>query len=230
VRVLICADVHANLPALKAMEADAGYADFVIHAGDSIGYYPFPDECVTWLREHADVNVMGNHDYALVSNELRGFSRESQATLSWTDQHLSALNLRYLSNLKDNWVGDVGGAKFGVIHGGVSDPHNEFIQPHSDETLINSYFKKLGVKVLVTGHVHQLFVRQLKDGLLINPGSVGQPRDRNPNPSYVLLDVNNGSVETIMPKRFKYDIAQVENKMTAEMLPKMFTETLKRGY
>lgn len=223
------ADVHSNFPSLKALESDAGFADFVIHAGDSIGYFPFPDECVSWLREHADVNVMGNHDYALVSGDFKGFSPESYRVLAWTDQALSAVNLRYLSNLKDSWVGEVGGVKIGVVHGGLSNPLNEFIHAYSDEGLINGYMQKMGVKVLVTGHVHQMFVRQVKEGLLINPGSVGQPRDGNPNPSYVLLDINNGKVETIMPKRFRYDISLVESKMSNEMLPRVFTERLKRA-
>ncbi|MBD3312114.1 YfcE family phosphodiesterase, partial [archaeon] len=217
--VLLIADVHANYPALQAMAADAGPVDFTIHAGDSIGYYPFPDECISWLRNNTDVNVMGNHDYALVSGDYKGFSNEAYSVLSWTDQNISASNLRYLSNLKDTWTGDVGGVKFGVVHGGLSDPYNEFIHPASDESLVNGYFEKLGVSVLVTGHVHQMFVRQFKKGLLINPGSIGQPRDQNPNPSYVLLEVNNGRVETVMPKRFSYDISQVEAKMKAEMLP-----------
>ncbi|HLE06067.1 MAG TPA: metallophosphoesterase family protein, partial [Candidatus Nanoarchaeia archaeon] len=228
-RVLLMSDVHANWPALQALEADAGYADVVIHAGDSVGYYPFPNECVSWLKEHADVNVMGNHDFALVNQSFRGFSREALQVFSWTDQNITALNMRYLSNLPDTFVGEFGGVKFGVVHGGLSDPRNEFIHPYTDESLISGYLSKLGVKVLVTGHVHQMFVRQLKDGLLINPGSVGQPRDNNPSPSYVLLDVNNGKVETIMPKRFRYDPSQVEAKTISEMLPRNFLDILKRG-
>ncbi|MFA5406667.1 MAG: metallophosphoesterase family protein [Candidatus Nanoarchaeia archaeon] len=228
-RVLLMSDVHANWPALQALEADAGYADFVIHAGDSVGYYPFPDECVSWLKAHADVNVMGNHDYALVSSNFGGFSSESLQVLSWTDNHLSAANLRYLSNLPDTWVGDVGGVKFGVVHGGLTNHYNEFIHPYADASVLNGYLEKLGVKVLVTGHVHQLFVRQLKNGLVINPGSVGQPRDNNVNPGYVLLNVNNGRVEEVMPRRFKYDLSLVEQKVKSEMLPMTFVERLKQA-
>ncbi len=223
-------DVHANWPALQALEKDAGYADFVIHAGDSVGYYPFPNECVSWLREHADVNVMGNHDYAVVNNDLRGFSRESQLVLSWTNEHLSALNLKYLSELPDVWTGSVGGLKIGVVHGGLGNHHNEFLHANADESVLNSYLHKLKVDLLVTGHVHQLFVRQLSSGLHINPGSVGQPRDYNPNPSYVILEVKGGRVETVIPRRFGYDASPVEEKMKSEMLPLTFVERLKKGY
>ena len=224
------ADVHGNWPALQALEQDAGHADFVIHAGDSVGYNPFAEECVNWLKAHADVNVMGDHDYALVNTDYKGFSREAVNVLSWTDQHISAINLRYLSNLQDTWVGEVGGVKFGVVHGGLTNPLREAVHAGSAEGLLDGYLKKLGVKVLVVGHLHQLFVRQLKDGLVINPGSVGQPRDQNPNPSYVILEVDKGNVLSINPRRFKYDLSKVETKINAEMLPKVLIERLKRGY
>ena len=132
--------------------------------------------------------------------------------------------------MQDTWTGVVGKVKIGVVHGGLTDPHNEFIHAYTDDVLVGSYFKKLGVKVLVVGHSHQMFVKQLKEGLLINPGSIGQPLDNDPNPSYVIIEVKDGSVETIIPKRFKYDFSLVEEKMNAEMLPKSFTERLRRGY
>ena len=228
-KVILMADVHANWPALKALEEDAGYADFVIHAGDSVGYYPFPTKCVEWLKEHADVNVVGDHDYALVNNDYKGFSGDAIKMLSWTEQNFSAMNLRYLSNLQETWVGDVGGVKIGVVHGGLTDPLREAVHAGTSEELIKEYMKKLGVKVLVVGHMHQLFVRQVNSGLVINPGSVGQPRD-GPQPSYVVLEIKNGKVESINPRRFKYDKSQVETKMNNEMLPKVLIERLKRGY
>lgn len=229
-QVLIISDVHANWPSLRALEKDVGQADFIIHAGDSVGYYPFPNECVNWLKEHADVNVMGNHDKALVDNDYSGFSRESRQVLAWTEQHISAINLRYLSNLKNQWVGDVGGVKVGAVHGGLTDPYNEFISPSTSESLLNSYLTKLGVKLLVTGHTHQLLIRKLSKGILVNPGSVGQPRDQEPNPSYVLMNVEQGRIKTIMPKRFSYSVEEVEAKNKKELLPSGFIEILRKGY
>ncbi len=229
-KILIISDVHSNWPALKAMEQNASYADFVIHAGDSIGYYPFPNECVNWLKEHADVNVMGNHDNALVNMDFKGFSEASQIMLNWTDQNINATNLKYLSNLKDTWTGEIEGIKIGVVHGGLTDHYNEFLHANSDEKIINNYLTQLNADILITGHVHQMFVRQLNNKLHINPGSIGQPRDYNPNPSYITLEVNNGKIESIKPTRFKYDYKPIEDKMKKEMLPLNFIEKLKNGY
>ncbi len=228
-RVLLIADAHSNWPALKALHEDVGSVEFVIHAGDSIGYGPFPNEVIGWMRKHADVNVVGNHDYVIISGNYSGFGDNSQIVLKWTDELITAQNLRYLSNLKDVWTGSVGGVKFGVVHGGLTDPHNEFIHPYTNESLINDYFKRLGVNVLVTGHVHQLFVREFSSGLLINPGSLGQPRDGNPQPSYVLLNVDGGRITKIEPHRFNYNIDEFKDKLLSEKLPSVFATRLYEG-
>jgi putative phosphoesterase len=229
VRVLLIADVHSNWPALKAMQEDVVTADFIIHAGDTIGYGPYPNEVINWLRDHADVNVMGNHDYSVVSSNYSGFGNNSQIVLKWTDDMITAKNLKYLSNLKDTWTGDVFGIKFGVVHGGLSDPYNEFIHPYTEESIVKSYFQKLGVKVLVTGHVHQLFVRQLNSNYHINPGAIGQPRDNTPQPSYVLLTIENNEIKKIEPRRFNYNIDEYRDKVLAEKLPRIFADRLYEG-
>lgn len=228
-RILLIADVHSNWPALKALLADAGRVDFIIHAGDTIGYGPYPNECASYLREHGNVNVMGNHDYAVVSGDYTGFGDNADLVLRWTDEVITAQNLKYLSNLGDTWVGDVFGVKVGVVHGGLSNPLNEFIHPYSDENLVDSYFKKMGVKLLITGHVHQMFVRELASGYLINPGGAGQPRDNNPQPSYIIIYIENGEITRIEPHRFNYPIEEFQIKQSAEKLPSVFAERLFNG-
>ncbi len=229
VRVLLIADAHSNWPSLSAMHSEVGNADFIIHAGDSIGYGPFPNEVVDWMKSNANVNVMGNHDYAVVAGNYSDFGANAQIVLRWTDEVITAKNLKYLSNLKDVWTGDVFGVRFGVVHGGLSDPHNEFIHPYADESLLRNYFDKLGVQVLVTGHVHQLFVRQVDDNLLINPGGLGQPRDNNPMPSYVLVTIEGGRIIRVEPHRFNYNIDAYKEKILKEKLPPIFAERLYQG-
>ncbi len=229
-KVLLISDVHANWPALKSLINVAGKVDFIIHAGDSVGYYPFPNECVDWLRINCNVNVIGNHDYAVINNDFTGFSIDSQRILHWTEEELSINNLKYLSNLPEKWVGVVDNLSVGVIHGGLTNPLNEVISPVAPEELLNNYLKTLGVKLLIIGHSHQLFVRKVSNGLIINPGSVGQPRDYNINPSFVIINVNNGIITSIIPKRFKYDIKLVEKEVISKSLPTRFLSTLKQGY
>ncbi len=216
-KILLISDVHANWPALKKVVDEVEYADFVIHAGDSVGYFPFPNECVSWLKEHADVNVMGNHDYALVNTNYYGFSEDAIKVLAWTDSHLSVEYLKYLSNLPDIWVGNVDGVKFGVVHAGLTNHYTEYISPYADENLLNSYLTKLNVSVLVLGHIHQMYVREVKQGLVINPGSVGIPKDGFP--SYIILETKNGRISKIIPKRFSYDKTKVIQKAKSEFLP-----------
>ena len=223
-RVLLISDVHANWPALKKVVEEVEYSDFVIHAGDSVGYFPFPNECVSWLKDHADVNVMGNHDYGLVNKDFTGFSTDAIKVLSWTDEHISIDNLKYLSNLKDVWTGNVGGVKIGVVHGGLTDHYNEFISPYADESLMNDYLKRLGVQALITGHTHQMFVREVKEGLIINPGSVSLPRDGDPRPSYIIMEISSGRIIKIVPKRFEYDKTSLKEKIRKEFLPSFIEE------
>ncbi len=229
-KVLLMSDIHSNWPALKTLISVAGKVDFIIHAGDSVGYYSFPNECVDWLKNNCNVNVMGNHDYAVINNDYSGFSIDSQRILHWTEGELSINNLKYLSNLPQKWVGVVDNLSVGVIHGGLTNPLNEVINPVAPEELLNNYLKTLGVKLIVVGHSHQLFVRKVSNGLIINPGSAGQPRDYNTNPSFVIININNGVITSIAPKRFNYDIKLVEKGVINNSLPTTFLQVLKRGY
>ncbi len=207
-RVLIISDVHANLAALEAVLADAaGQYEAAWCLGDSVGYGPEPDECVTRIRELGATAVVGNHDWAALSRmDVDDFNPEAKRAVLWTREQLSAENMAWLGSLPSQPL--VQGA-FTLTHGSPRDPVWEYILYPSIAT---ANFDNFSTPFCLVGHTHipMLYVQSesdhkvralvpvfgkriaLGDGwrIILNPGSVGQPRDNDPRSAYAILDTD----------------------------------------
>jgi len=242
-RVLIISDIHANLTALEAVLADAkGQWDFVWCLGDVVGYGPDPNECVDLLRTLPHLCLAGNHDWAALGRlDIRTFNSDARRAVTWTTETLRADNVDYLAALPTTFV--LG--SYTLVHGSPREPVWEYVLDPLIASLNFSHFETL---YCLVGHTHTpVFFELLKDHgeteaitpvynqprllnghrQIINPGSVGQPRDANPMAAYALLDVDKARLEH---RRAEYNIAAVQQRMHNADLPERLIHRLEHGW
>ena len=241
-RVAVVSDIHSNLHALEAVlgAIDAEAPDELWCLGDLVGYGPKPNECCAVLAERADVCLAGNHDLAVVGKiDLGEFGGEAGIAARWTRDVLEPEARALLEPLEPE--GKAQGVA--LYHGSARDAIWEYVL--NDEAALATI--ELGASPLVlVGHSHvALHVVRSADGdldgglaaagtelelagmqALLNPGSVGQPRDGDPRAAYLLLDLDGQQASF---GRVEYDIARTQAEMRAAGLPELLAERLELG-
>jgi predicted phosphodiesterase len=245
-RTLVLSDLHANLTALEAsLNAAEGKWDRVVCLGDVVGYGPDPNEVTSQIREIGALTIRGNHDKAVA--ELMAtddFNPVAKMAVDWTRAQLSNENLDWLASLPQGPLETDG---FMLVHGAVQDEDEYVFTPSQAlEGLLDST-----VQLTFYGHTHhqggfayldsQLEVLQLhprnnelrcalqiekEKRYLLNPGSVGQPRDGDPRASFAIADPDNHAIEFW---RIAYDIKQVQSRMRSVRLPEPLAHRLTLG-
>lgn len=241
-RSLIVSDIHANLEAFQSVINDAhdrGGFDQIWQLGDLVGYGPDPVACIDLLREHDHVGVAGNHDLAAVGRlSLEAFNMYASAAAQWTTTQLTDDHVEYLRGLPLRMETN----DFTGVHGSPRDPVWEYVVSAATAT---ANFRHFTTRRCLVGHSHLPFVCrpdgdsatfldfpvdspiQLGEGqLIINPGSVGQPRDGVPTASYSIYDSDEG---TITHRRAEYDIPGTQQKMKTRGLPRYLIDRLPHG-
>ena len=241
-KVLLVADIHANLAAFEAVLADAdatGGFDRTWMAGDVVGYGPDPNGCVDKVRDADAVAVAGNHDLAAAGEVgVETFNPFARAAVRWTAERLSPGNADYIRTLP-LVVEDCG---WTVSHGVPSDPIWGYLLTARAAIEGLAHFKTQGC---VIGHSHApMFLRMGQDGpgpvtvaggrvvdigaerCYVNPGAVGQPRDGDPRAAYAVLDTDAGTVEF---RRVAYEVGQTQRRMGEAELPWPLIERLSHG-
>jgi predicted phosphodiesterase len=245
VRYLIVSDLHANLEALEAVVREAeGQYDRVLCCGDLVGYGADPNAVVEWVRANCTVVVRGNHDRACTGQEdLEWFNPVARAAAVWTQQALSAENAQYTADLPQGPILIDG---FQVVHGSPFD-EDEYVLA-ADEA--GQAFGYLESRLAFFGHTHvqggfiwnhsrvetvsRISPRTTHEEMeidpecayLVNPGSVGQPRDGDPRASYVLYD---SEAHTLAYHRVEYDVASAQRKIREVGLPPILADRLGVG-
>jgi diadenosine tetraphosphatase ApaH/serine/threonine PP2A family protein phosphatase len=238
-RIAVLSDIHANLPALDAVLADAGPLDATWHLGDVVGYGPDPDGVVGRLREIGAVGVRGNHDAAAGGgSEIDWFNPDARRAMEWTRTAISASTVDWLRELPERRTIDA----FELVHGSPREPLWEYV---TSSSIARDSLAVLREPVGLHGHTH-VPVAFLEEGdrverfaprdgsaldlrgrrALVNPGSVGQPRDGDPRASYLLLDTATASIAW---HRVEYDIGAVQAAMRAAGLPSFLVSRLSIG-
>jgi predicted phosphodiesterase len=241
VRHLIISDIHSNLAALAAVLNDADSFDTIWCMGDLVGYGPDPNQCVAAIQEFEHIAVAGNHDWAALGKlSLQNFNIDARLANSWTYDELTAASRHYLESLPKVILQD----DFTLTHGSPREPIWEYILDN-DQAAANSDF--FDTSVCLVGHTHipvafiydeeQERYRSLVppfpgplhlDGtrMILNPGSVGQPRDGDPRASYAILDSDSSTWEY---RRVAYSIEITQERMRARNLPRRLVERLDAG-
>ena len=228
-RYLLLSDIHANLYALQAVLKDAeGKYDSAWFLGDVVGYGPHPNECIELLAGLNCLGVAGNHDWAAVGNlGTHHFNPEAQRVLAWTRSVLSQSSLQYLESLQLSVVAE---DDFTLAHGSPRQPIWEYVL-HATVAMAN--LGHFSTRYCIVGHTHHPIIYQGPHGrrricrdlmlmetndpqplpgarLILNPGSVGQPRDGDPRASYAILDPAMG---TLAYRRVDYPVTRTQEAM-----------------
>ena len=242
-RILVIADIHANYTAFDTVLKHAqGDWDYVWCLGDVVGYGPDPNECVERLRELPHLCLAGNHDWAALDRlDIRTFNPDARRAVDWTRETLSDDNMRWLKALPTTFV--IG--QYTLVHASPREPIWEYIL----EPLVAALnFPHFETPYCVVGHTHQpVIYEMLNDGgetdahkpdygkpvslgtsrKIVNPGSVGQPRDADPRAAYGILDFE---ANTFEHRRVDYDIADVQKRMRGHDLPERLAVRLEHGW
>lgn len=241
-KILVISDVHANLTALEAVLADAGNVDETWCLGDLVGYGPDPNLCVATISELPNLTcLMGNHDMAALNSlPLEAFNSDARRSILWQKQVLMTESIDFLKSLPEETV--VRG-QVSLVHGSPRDPVWEYV--------LNTLVARLSLAAIQTpwcfvGHSHfQVIFRQnsvgddiqivipdvgmryeLDDRAILNPGSVGQPRDRDPRAAYAIYYPDANEWES---RRVEYDVAAVQKRIIEAGLPHRHAERLSSG-
>ena len=220
----LIADVHSNSVALKAVLSamdDMG-VEKILHAGDIIGYNPYPDETVELFKKNSIVTILGNHDRALISGDTSGFNPYAAASLKWTRSTLSPENFSYITALKERESLLIDKTRVLLAHGSPRDA-DEYIFPGNATPQLLEAVKG---GVLVLGHTHIQFKKEYPEGMIVNPGSVGQPRDEDPSAAFAVLDAISGEIKL---RRASYDIEKLIEDLLSEHLPETLGLRLRLG-
>jgi putative phosphoesterase len=192
-RVLLLADVHANGEALLSLQRAEPQPDAVLFAGDAVGYGPEPVSCARWLLANAAAAVQGNHDQALAAGtpphaplELEDAALE---TLVYARRMLTAGDAAALGRWPLSATLELGGARFYLTHGTPAAPLTGRLDAATArEADLHLLFDGVTADVILLGHTHQPALRRFGDRLIINPGSLGQPRYGVPDATYAVWE------------------------------------------
>lgn len=242
-RCLVVADVHSNLEAFQAViahaEADGGF-ERVLCLGDIVGYGPDPGDCLTLLRSYPHAAVAGNHDLAAIGElSVETFNPAAKAAALWTRHRLTPDEQAYLRSnpLRHSE------AEATLLHGTPREPVWEYFLPWlMPPQATAECFRLFDTPLCLLGHSHLPFacdevgnVTPFRDGdvlaiggerLIVNPGSVGQPRDGDPRAAYALYDTD---ARTLTHHRVAYDIERTQLKMASVGLPDSLAARLSFG-
>jgi putative phosphoesterase len=227
VKIAVISDVHSNLEALEAvLERLEGMDLYCL--GDLVGYGASPNEVLERLRERRVFSVMGNHDYAVLNRDTTMFNPRAAAAVHWTADYLSEQNREYLRTLPMDARLELGVVTAYLTHGSPDDSLWEYVDPTTHSLLFGHYLRKLKVGLLGLGHTHIPYVWPEEEGMVFNPGSVGQPRDGDPRASYAVVTIGEGKPE-VETHRVEYDCDTAAKKIREGGLPDALARRLFTG-
>ena len=241
-KILVISDIHANLTSLEAVLKSAGAVDAVWCLGDLVGYGPDPNECVQLVRALPHLTcVKGNHDVAVVNDKnIDKFNDDAEKSIQFTKDKLSPENLAFLKKLREKVVTQT----MTLTHGSPRTPVWEYlVEPFA--ALMN--FAYFNTQLAFVGHSHlpisftmaengEKVIRTIQEGnqvlaitgrAILNPGSVGQPRDRDPRASYGIYYPDESLWKIF---RVEYDIPSVQKRIIAAGLPEKGAQRLESGW
>ncbi|MHC3437423.1 metallophosphoesterase family protein [Natrialbaceae archaeon A-gly3] len=229
----LISDVHGNQPALEAVLTDMPDVDRIYHCGDAVGYNPFPHQVLETFANEEIISIQGNHDRKISTNiDSMGTATEPESRYDaefrpselaraagiWTYEQLETEQMEYLATLPAELTIEDGTVK--LVHGKPGDqdgrlyPEDYGFHLFGDES------------ILVHGHTHIQHAARFDGRLLVNPGSVGQPRDGDPRAAYAVIDLE---TNTATLHRVPYPIEKVVRKIRQTSLPDLLGLWLEKG-
>ena len=227
-RYAVVADIHGNLPALEAVIDAMPAVDRWLCAGDTVGYNPWPADCLARVQELDAATVMGNHDRAVASDTGFRFNSMAAAGVTYARDELDADAIDWLDSLPNRQT--VADGDILLVHGHPENPDRYTYPDEFSPAMLEN-----DARVTITGHTHVQGVREFEEGIVMNPGSVGQPRDGDPDAAFAVLDISDsddaGGTATIAVEthRVSYDIDRVIDAVEDAGLPEKIGTRLRSG-
>ena len=241
-KILVISDIHANLTALEAVIEDAGSVTATWCLGDVVGYGPDPNECIVRVRGLPNsICLIGNHDAAALGElDVDSFNPDARKAVLWTQKTLTPENKAFLQERPKKVTID----NVTLAHGSPRHPVWEYLL---DTRTATQNFTHFETPYCLVGHSHLPVIYHLRDGqdsanllipqarqsleltprAILNPGSVGQPRDRDPRAAYAIFDTEEQVWEQ---RRVSYDVPSVQGRMEAAELPDRHIRRLAAGW
>jgi putative phosphoesterase len=226
-RILLVSDIHANWPALEAIQEPF---DYCFCLGDIVDYGTHPRECIRWAQKHAHFAVRGNHDHGVAQhvtmNGVGGFRYLTSISRPIQSAILNVMERRYLASLPTHQTLTVGGKKWFLAHATPRDPIDEYAP--IDDTVWEKLLVGVSADFVCVGHTHQQFQLQVGKTLVVNPGSIGLPRDGDWRAAYAIW-----TPDGIELKRVEYDLEKTLKLLEESNYPdeakRMLAEVYKNG-
>jgi putative phosphoesterase len=214
----VISDIHGNRVALEAVLSDMPDVDALVCAGDVVGYNPWHAECIEVVREREVPTVIGNHDRAVAGDTGFGFNSMAGAGVRHARETLDDDQVEWLAGLPDERLACEGRVK--LVHGHPENPDRYTYPAEFGPGLLGEE------DVLVMGHTHVQHHEVYEEGVVVNPGSVGQPRDGDPRAAYAVLDLD---APAVTEHRVTYDIDRVVEAVREAGLPERIGTRLRDG-
>jgi predicted phosphodiesterase len=239
-KILVFSDIHSNLSALEAVLDAAGQVDAYWCLGDIVGYGPDANECIARIKELPNlVCVRGNHDAATLGEvDQQTFNNDASLAITWTKRHLKAEGMEYLLSLPEKLVVE----STTIVHGSPRNPVWDYVMDYMTAERMYQFYE---TRICLVGHTHVPAIWKESEGsstkglvldfnktkiltkTILNPGSVGQPRDHDPRASYAIFDPEESTWEL---RRINYDIASVQARIKKSGLPWRHAMRLAEGW
>jgi putative phosphoesterase len=220
VRILLVSDIHANWPALQALNEPH---DICLFMGDLVDYALEPAPCIDWVQKRAHYSVRGNHDHGVAQNVIlnyeQGLGYLARITRPLMREQLGPDEVRFLATLPLTQVVTLEDRRFFLVHATPFDPLDEWATAKAD--FWARRLEGVDAEVICVGHTHQPFVLEIGSKLVVNPGSLGLPRDGDPRASYAVIE--NGRVEL---KRVEYPVEETVRIVEESSLPERAKDLL----
>ena len=233
--LLVISDVHGNYHALDSVMKEVKY-DAMLCCGDIVVDYPFPQQCIRALKDSCAHICSGNNDYNVaydhkasdyISQKYAHLAKDLDRNTDLTAELISGDAKQYLRELPREYRFVLGGTSFYMNH---TVPHlslHHYLDKNTPRSELAEYYQDIQADVIVTGHTHMPYVKNFSDQILVNPGSVGQPRDGDPRASFAIFDTATGRIEL---GRLEYDITETSEYLEKLNFPDYSLFCLKNGF
>ena len=234
-KLLLLGDIHANYPALKAIQTyiKPGRFDRIINTGDFTVYSTFPNETIQWFRERKKtISILGNTDRRIL-RILKGKQlkkprkKEKRVMYFWTSENLLPENIKYLKSLPEQTGFTVGHIRIGVFHGTCDDADEELL-PDAPEARFHKLAKGSPCQIHIMGHSHVPYYKVAGGVHFINPGSAGRMFDGDPRASFAILKISSEKID-VEHFRVPYPVKKVVKSLKKNRLPDIYTKMFQIG-
>ena len=226
-RVLVLSDIHANWAALQAIQEEY---DVCLFLGDAVDYALEPAPCVEWLRRRVHYAVRGNHDHGVAQKVFLqgagGYRYLTGVTRPLTVERITEPQRRWLGAMPTSRMLTLNAKRYLLVHATPRDPMDEYAPPDVD--FWTRKLEGISADYVCVGHTHVQFILQVGDTTVVNPGSVGIPRDGDPRAAYAVI-TDDGPVLKRVEYPIEETVASVESADMPDLAKQMLTEVLRNG-